>query len=170
MQIAGKHDTRCLGHVLKFAAPQLRWATRPQCARSALAPLRVRGGPFDLGPSAIYAAIDDPDALHECTVAAGAEVVMGLTDQEDGSREFAGATCGASALTAPAPEPALASRRLGSRQAEFIRPARFTAASRFARHMTACLRLRVPHRPSAAATQGELIGFCRCMSRSTLWS
>jgi uncharacterized glyoxalase superfamily protein PhnB len=34
-------------------------------------------------------AIDIPDALHERAVAAGAETVMGLTDQEDGSREFA---------------------------------------------------------------------------------
>jgi len=34
-------------------------------------------------------AIDNPDALHERAVAAGAETVMGLTDQEDGSREFA---------------------------------------------------------------------------------
>jgi uncharacterized glyoxalase superfamily protein PhnB len=48
-----------------------------------------KGGPFDLGPSAIYAAIDNPDARHERAVAAGAETVMGLTDQEDGSREFA---------------------------------------------------------------------------------
>jgi len=48
-----------------------------------------KGGPFDLGPSAIYAAINNPDALHERAVAAGADFVMGLTDQEDGSREFA---------------------------------------------------------------------------------
>ena len=54
-----------------------------------MAPLRVRAAPFDLGPSAIYAAIDNPDARHECAVAAGAEIVMRLTDQEDGSREFA---------------------------------------------------------------------------------
>ena len=47
------------------------------------------GGPFDLGPSAIYAAIDNPDALHKRAVAAGTEIVMGVTDQEDGSREFA---------------------------------------------------------------------------------
>jgi uncharacterized glyoxalase superfamily protein PhnB len=54
-----------------------------------LAPLRVRAAPFDLGPSAIYAAIDNPDAVHERAVSAGAETVMGLTDQEYGSREFA---------------------------------------------------------------------------------
>jgi hypothetical protein len=79
-------------------------------------------------------AIDTPDALHERAVSVGAESVMGLTDQEDGSRVFAardleGNKCGASAPTAPAPEPALAPRRLGSRLAEFMRPARFKAAS-----------------------------------------
>lgn len=40
-----------------------------------------KGGPFDLGPSAISAAIDNPDALHKRAVAAGAEIVMALTDQ-----------------------------------------------------------------------------------------
>ncbi len=45
--------------------------------------------PFDLGPAAIYVAIDDPDTMHERAVAAGAEIVMELTDQEYGSREFA---------------------------------------------------------------------------------
>jgi uncharacterized glyoxalase superfamily protein PhnB len=48
------------------------------------------GGPFDLGPSAVYVACDGaPDALHDRAAAAGAEIVMGLTDQEYGSREFA---------------------------------------------------------------------------------
>ena len=90
------------------------------------------GGPFDLGPSAIYAAIDNPDALHKRAVATGTEIVMGVTDQEDGSREFAARDLEGNVwcfgTNAPAPEPALAPRRLGSRQAEFIRPARFTAA------------------------------------------
>ena len=45
--------------------------------------------PFDLGPTAVYVAIDDPDAVHERAVGAGAEIVMGLTDQDYGSREFA---------------------------------------------------------------------------------
>ncbi len=45
--------------------------------------------PFDLGPTALYVAIDDPDAMHARAVAAGAEIVMGLTDQDYGSREFA---------------------------------------------------------------------------------
>jgi uncharacterized glyoxalase superfamily protein PhnB len=45
--------------------------------------------PFDLGPTAIYVALDDPDTHHERAVAAGAEIVMGLTDQDYGSREYA---------------------------------------------------------------------------------
>jgi uncharacterized glyoxalase superfamily protein PhnB len=36
-----------------------------------------------------YVTVDDPDALHDRAVAAGAEIVMGLTDQDYGSREFA---------------------------------------------------------------------------------
>jgi uncharacterized glyoxalase superfamily protein PhnB len=48
------------------------------------------GGPFELGPTAVYVACDDrPDAIHDRAVAAGAEIVMGLTDQDYGSREFA---------------------------------------------------------------------------------
>lgn len=45
--------------------------------------------PFDTGRAVIYLTCDDPDALHERAVAAGAKVAMGLTDQEYGSREFA---------------------------------------------------------------------------------
>jgi uncharacterized glyoxalase superfamily protein PhnB len=45
--------------------------------------------PFDLGPVAVYVALGDPDAHHERAVAAGAEIVMGLTDQDYGSREYA---------------------------------------------------------------------------------
>jgi uncharacterized glyoxalase superfamily protein PhnB len=41
------------------------------------------------GPVAVYVVVDDPDALHERAVAAGAEIVMGLTDQDYGSRDFA---------------------------------------------------------------------------------
>lgn len=40
-------------------------------------------------PVVVYVVVDDPDALHERAVRAGAEIVMGLTDQEYGSREFA---------------------------------------------------------------------------------
>jgi uncharacterized glyoxalase superfamily protein PhnB len=46
--------------------------------------------PFALpGPVVVYVVVDDPDALHDRVVAAGAEIVMGLTDQDYGSREFA---------------------------------------------------------------------------------
>ena len=47
------------------------------------------GSPFDLGPVAVYAAIEDPDAIHARATGAGAEIVMELTDQDYGSREFA---------------------------------------------------------------------------------
>ena len=61
------------------------------------------GGPFDLGPSAIDAAIDNPDALHECAVSAGAEIVMGSPTKRTArgsSPAVSRATCGASAPTA----------------------------------------------------------------------
>jgi uncharacterized glyoxalase superfamily protein PhnB len=44
---------------------------------------------FDLGPCAIYVVVDDPDAHHARAVAAGAEVVYPLTDQDYGSRDYA---------------------------------------------------------------------------------
>ena len=47
------------------------------------------GDPVDLGPSVIYVAVDDPDAHHDRAAAAGAELVMALTDQDYGSREYA---------------------------------------------------------------------------------
>ena len=48
-----------------------------------------RGDPFDTGRAVLYLTLDDPDAHHDRVVAAGGEVVMGLTDQPYGSREFA---------------------------------------------------------------------------------
>ncbi|MGH9188148.1 MAG: VOC family protein [Acidimicrobiales bacterium] len=45
--------------------------------------------PFDVGPSCLYLAVDDPDAHHQRAVAAGADIVMPLTDQEHGSRDYA---------------------------------------------------------------------------------
>ena len=45
--------------------------------------------PFPGGPITMYMALDDPDAHHDRAVAAGAEVVMELTDQDYGSREYA---------------------------------------------------------------------------------
>jgi uncharacterized glyoxalase superfamily protein PhnB len=46
-------------------------------------------GPWDTGRAVTYLVVDDPDARHDAAVAAGAQVVMGLTDQPYGSREFA---------------------------------------------------------------------------------
>ena len=50
---------------------------------------RVDGSIFDLGPCAIYVVVDDPDAHHAHAVAAGAEVVYPLTNQDYGSRDYA---------------------------------------------------------------------------------
>jgi len=36
----------------------------------------------------LYVAVEDPDALYDTAVAAGAEIVMELTDQDYGSRDF----------------------------------------------------------------------------------
>jgi uncharacterized glyoxalase superfamily protein PhnB len=44
---------------------------------------------FPGGPITMYLALDDVDAHHDRAVAAGAEVVMELTDQDYGSREYA---------------------------------------------------------------------------------
>ena len=44
---------------------------------------------FPGGPITIYVALDDVDAHHAAPSAAGAEVVMELTDQDYGSREYA---------------------------------------------------------------------------------
>jgi uncharacterized glyoxalase superfamily protein PhnB len=41
------------------------------------------------GGSTTYVVIDDPDAHHARAVAAGAEIVRPLTDQDYGSREYA---------------------------------------------------------------------------------
>ena len=53
---------------------------------------RIKGlqdSPFDLGPCAIYVVVEDPDAHHAQAVAAGAEIVYPLTDQDYGSRDYA---------------------------------------------------------------------------------
>jgi len=52
-------------------------------------PTSDRSSPFDLGPVGVYVALDDPDAHHERAVAAGVEIVMGLTDSDHGSRDYA---------------------------------------------------------------------------------
>lgn len=46
---------------------------------------------FETGRAVIYAVVEDPDAHHDRARAAGAEIVMELTDQEYGSREYAAA-------------------------------------------------------------------------------
>lgn len=43
---------------------------------------------FDTGPQSVYVVADDVDALHDRAVAAGAEIVYPLTDQDYGSRDF----------------------------------------------------------------------------------
>lgn len=43
---------------------------------------------FDTGAQSIYVVADDVDALHDRAVAAGAEIVYPLTDQDYGSRDF----------------------------------------------------------------------------------
>ena len=50
---------------------------------------RRPGTPFDTGRAVIYVAVDDPDAHHDRAVAAGAEVLLPLTDMDYGSREYA---------------------------------------------------------------------------------
>lgn len=46
-------------------------------------------GMFDTGRAVLYLVVDDPDRHHDRAVAAGAEIVMALTDQPYGSREYA---------------------------------------------------------------------------------
>lgn len=45
-------------------------------------------GAFDTGRAVLYLPVDDVDAHHDRAVAAGAEIVHGLTDQPYGSREY----------------------------------------------------------------------------------
>jgi uncharacterized glyoxalase superfamily protein PhnB len=46
-------------------------------------------GIFEPGRAVLYLAVDDPDAHHARAAGAGAEIVMPLTDQDYGSREYA---------------------------------------------------------------------------------
>jgi uncharacterized glyoxalase superfamily protein PhnB len=50
---------------------------------------RKPGDRFDTGRAVIYGIVDDPDAHHDRAKAAGATIVMELTDQPYGSREYA---------------------------------------------------------------------------------
>jgi uncharacterized glyoxalase superfamily protein PhnB len=47
------------------------------------------GDRFETGRAVLYAIVDDPDAHHDRAKAAGATIVMELTDQPYGSREYA---------------------------------------------------------------------------------
>ncbi|BBA96564.1 hypothetical protein RVR_1913 [Actinacidiphila reveromycinica] len=42
----------------------------------------------DLGPASVYVAVEDPDAHHARAVAAGARIVVPLTDTDYGSRQY----------------------------------------------------------------------------------
>jgi uncharacterized glyoxalase superfamily protein PhnB len=42
----------------------------------------------DTPPASLYVVVDDPDAHHDRAKAAGAEIVMPLTDQDYGSRDY----------------------------------------------------------------------------------
>ena len=44
---------------------------------------------FPAGPTMIYFALDDPDSHHDRAVAAGADIVHELVNQDYGSREYA---------------------------------------------------------------------------------
>lgn len=48
-----------------------------------------RDDAWTTGKSSIYVIVDDPDAHHDTASAAGAEIVMPLTDQDYGSRDYA---------------------------------------------------------------------------------
>jgi uncharacterized glyoxalase superfamily protein PhnB len=50
---------------------------------------RKPGDRFETGRAVLYAIVEDPDAHHDRAKAAGATIVMELTDQPYGSREFA---------------------------------------------------------------------------------
>jgi uncharacterized glyoxalase superfamily protein PhnB len=63
----------------------LTWATGVVM----LSESRSDGSPFDLGPVCLYLVVDEPDAHFARAQAAGAEMVMALTDQPYGSREHA---------------------------------------------------------------------------------
>jgi uncharacterized glyoxalase superfamily protein PhnB len=50
---------------------------------------RKPGDRYETGRAVLYAIVDDPDAHHDRAKAAGATIVMELTDQDYGSREYA---------------------------------------------------------------------------------
>jgi uncharacterized glyoxalase superfamily protein PhnB len=50
---------------------------------------RKPGDRFETGHAVLYVIVEDPDAHHDRAKAAGATIVMELTDQPYGSREYA---------------------------------------------------------------------------------
>jgi uncharacterized glyoxalase superfamily protein PhnB len=50
---------------------------------------RKPGDRFETGRAVLYAIVDDPDAHHDRARVAGATIVLELTDQPYGSREYA---------------------------------------------------------------------------------
>jgi uncharacterized glyoxalase superfamily protein PhnB len=50
---------------------------------------RREGDRFETGRAVIYVIVSDPDAHHDRAKAAGAEIIMELTDQDYGSRDYA---------------------------------------------------------------------------------
>ena len=78
------------GHVVeepdgRIAHAELSWGNGVVMISSRSTP----PGPFDTGRSCLYLTVEDPDEHHRHAVEAGAEIVMGLTDQDYGSREYA---------------------------------------------------------------------------------
>lgn len=71
------------------AHAELAWDDGADTGVVMLGPRSDPPGPFDSGRAVLYLTTDDPDGLHDKALAAGANVVMGLTEQEYGSREFA---------------------------------------------------------------------------------
>lgn len=68
---------------------ELAWEDRGERGVLALGARAGADDPFDTGRAVTYLTCDDPDGLYERAVAAGATVIMGPTDQDYGSREFA---------------------------------------------------------------------------------
>lgn len=72
-----------------IAHAELAWDDGHDTGVLAVGARKGTDDPFDTGRAVTYLTCEDPDALHDRAVAAGAPVAMGLTDQDYGSREFA---------------------------------------------------------------------------------
>lgn len=79
-----KDDDGSVGHAqMRFGDGFIMLASAT--LESEFGKLAARG----VGTQMIYAVVKDPDAHHSRALAAGAEIVMGLRDQDYGSREYA---------------------------------------------------------------------------------